>query len=71
MRIIRPIEAVTCCVCGEAFDKLKMREIFTGRVKYICPECYAAANKQLDSRRAAWKDSAKDRQILSEMEKRK
>ena len=34
MKRIRDIEVETCCICGEKFDKLKMHQMFTGRVKY-------------------------------------
>ena len=71
MRTIRPVEVVTCCVCGEEFDKIKMREIFTGRTRYVCPECYNNGNREIDARRAAWKDSARGKQIISESEKRR
>ena len=47
MKIIRPVEVVTCCICGEEFDKLTTREIFTGRVKYIRTACEAMGNKEL------------------------
>ena len=35
MNRIRDIETVTCCVCGKECDKIRTREIFTGRVRYI------------------------------------
>ena len=31
MKVLRPIEVATCDICGEEFDKLKMKRIFTGR----------------------------------------
>ena len=46
MKSFRPIEIVKCCICEEDIDKLNTREIFTGRVKYICPKCDALANKE-------------------------
>ena len=66
MKRIRPIKVVTCCVCGGAFDKIRMRELFTGRTKYICPACYAAANRQIEARRSTWESSPKGKQIISE-----
>lgn len=71
MKRIRPIKVVTCCVCGGAFDKIRMHELFTGRTKYMCPACYAAANRQMDARRSAWKSLSKDERIISEAEKHK
>ena len=71
MKVLRPMEVVTCCVCGEEFDKIKMHKIFTGRTKYICPECYSNANRQMDARRSDWKGSTRGKQIISESEKKR
>ena len=72
MKVFRPIEVETCCICGEQFDKIKMRDFFTGRrTIWMCPECYANGNRQLDGRRAAWKDSAKGKDVIAKAEKYK
>ena len=52
MKHFRPIEVVECCVCGEEFDKIKMKRMFTGRPKYICPECYNNGQRQVSARRS-------------------
>ncbi len=50
MKRIRPIEVETCCICGEQFNKEKMEKLCSGKsVQYLCPECYASGNRQLDS----------------------
>lgn len=67
--MIRPIEVATCCVCGEEFDKIKMREVFTGRTRYICPACYALGQKEADAKNQAWRDSARGKQIITDAEK--
>ena len=72
MRTIRPIEVETCCICGEQFDKIKMRDFFVGRQTiWMCPACYAGGNRQLDARRAAWKNSAKGKDVITKAEKKK
>ena len=72
MKRPRPIEVETCCICGEQFDKIKMRDFSTGiSTKWMCPECYAGANRQMDARRSAWKRSSKGKQVISESNKRK
>ena len=71
MKVVRPIEVETCCICGEQFDKIRLKEIFTGRVKYICPKCYSNGNRQLDAHKSEWKSSARGKQIITESEKYK
>ena len=71
MRIIRPIEVVTCCICGEPIDKIKAKEIFTGRTKYMCPACHAAGERQLAARKTEWRESSRGKQIIAESERNK
>lgn len=71
MKVLRPMEVVTCCICGEEFDKLKMKRIFTGRTKYICPECYNNGHRQVSARRTDFESSPRGKQIISESEKNK
>lgn len=69
MKTIRDIEVETCCVCGEEFDKINLREIFTGRTKYICPSCYDLGQRQADAKTQDWRNSSRGKQIISAAEK--
>lgn len=72
MKRIRPIEIETCCICGGQFDKLKMKDLNCGRAtKWMCPECYARGNRQLDAKRDEWRRSPKGKHIISLSEKYK
>ena len=71
MKTFRPVEVETCSICGEQFDKINLRPIFTGRDKYICPACYAGANRQMDARRSAWRSSSRGKQVISQANKKK
>ena len=72
MKTLRPIEVETCCICGEEFDKIKMRDFHLGKsTKWMCPECYASGNGQLDARRSEWRGSAKGKQVIKASEKYK
>ena len=72
MKRLRPIETETCCICGEQFDKIKMRDFSTGRsTKWMCLECYAGANREIKARQSAWRRSSKGRQIIAESNKRR
>ena len=61
MKTLRPIRLETCCICGEEFDAVKMREVFTGRIKYICPDCYMRADSQAAARSAAKKNFKREK----------
>lgn len=71
MKRLRPIEIETCCICGEQYDKLSMRKLFTGRVKYICQSCYALGNRELEAKRSDWVESARGKHVITESEKYK
>lgn len=71
MKILRPIEIEICAVCGKEFDKLTMREVFTGRVKYICPECERRGDRQVKARKDEQRRSAKGKAIIELCEKYK
>lgn len=71
MRGIRPIEIAECCICGEKFDKMKMERVFTGRVKYMCKECYNNGHRQVSARRTEFESSTRGKQIISESDKNK
>ncbi|MCQ2563890.1 MAG: hypothetical protein MJ128_05330 [Mogibacterium sp.] len=71
MKTIRPIEVAECCNCGEEFDIIKMKRLFTGRVRYMCPECYARANRQLSAKRSEWMSSTKGKQAIAISERKK
>lgn len=71
MKVFRPIEVTTCCVCGEEFDKIKMKRMFTGRARYICMECYNNGQRQVSARRSEFEESYRGKQIISELEKYK
>lgn len=71
MKIVRPIEIEKCALCGEEFDKLKMHEVFTGRVKYICPECKCRGDSQVDARQKDWRKTARGKAIIEHCEKNK
>lgn len=71
MRNFRPIEIGQCDICGREFDKLELREMFTGRTKHICPECYRAGNSQLDAKRRDWRKTARGKAVIEHFEKNK
>ena len=71
MKCIRPVEIVTCCVCGREFDKIRMKRMFTGRARYICMECYNNGQRQVSARRSEFEESYRGKQIISESEKYK
>lgn len=71
MKDVKDIELATCSVCGEEYDKEKMRKLFTGRVRYICPRCHANGNKQIEAKHSEWRDSAKGKQIIAWADKKK
>lgn len=72
MKRLRPVETETCCICGEQFDKIKMRDFSIGRsTKWMCLECYAGANREIETRQSAWKRSSKGKQVISDFNKRK
>jgi len=71
MRNIRPIEVVTCCICGEEFDKIRAKEFFTGRNQYMCPDCHAMGERQLAARKTEWRDSPRGKRIIAKAEKKK
>lgn len=70
MNRVRPIEVVTCCICGREFDKIRTKEIFTGRVKYMCLECDANANKQIAGVKEAWRKTPAGKAAIEKMNKR-
>ncbi|MBQ3280807.1 MAG: hypothetical protein IJH41_00210 [Eubacterium sp.] len=51
MKTLRPVEIVTCDICGQELDKLFAYEVFTGRTKYICPECHNKGEHELRVKR--------------------
>lgn len=60
MKRIRPMEAETCCICGQPFNKEKMKDFHPGKItKWMCPECYARGCRQVDGRKKAWKGHVK------------
>lgn len=68
---IRDREVEECAVCGREFDKLRMKEIFTGRVRYICLECSRKGSSQIDSRQRDWRNSYRGKTIIEHCEKNK
>lgn len=71
MKRIRDIEVETCCICGEKFDKLKMHQMFTGRVKYECSACRARGERQVAGKYKDWRSTAKGKAVISRLEKNK
>lgn len=71
MRKIRPIEVERCALCGEEFDKLKMKEVFTGRKRYICLDCQRLGDSQVDARQKEWRNTARGKAIIEQCEKNK
>ena len=71
MKRFRPIETVKCCICEEDVDKLNTREIFTGRLKHICPRCDALANKEVDMMKSQWKASASGKSAIKKHNRNK
>ena len=60
-----------CMLCGKELRKADMFEVFTGRVRYICPKCRATGYKELYKRKQAFRDSVKGRQIIENARKKK
>jgi len=71
MRNIRPIEIEECLVCGREFDKLRMKELFTGRIKYICPECSRLGHRQIDAMKKDRRKTSRGKAIIEQCEKNK
>lgn len=72
MKIIRPVEVETCCICGQQFDKIKLQEMNIGRkTEYFCPECYARGHNQINAKASTWRRSAKGKEVLSKQFKKK
>lgn len=70
MKVLRPIEIETCCICGEQFDKLKMREIFTGRKKYVCPECWMTGQNEANAAKSSWRKTPTGKATIENMNRR-
>ena len=70
MNRIRDVETVTCCVCGKECDKIRTREIFTGRVRYICFGCEAAGDKEVKGAHDGWRRSPAGQKVMREIQKR-
>lgn len=70
MKRLRPIDVETCCICGEKFDKLKMREVFTGRKLYICPGCWTAGQNEANAAKASWRRTPTGKATLEKQNKR-
>ena len=71
MKSSEPIELEKCAVCGREYDKELMLERFTGRVRYICPECDRRGNKQVKASRGEWRKTAKGKAIIELCERNK
>ena len=67
----RPIELEKCAVCGREYGKASMSERFTGRVKYICPECEKRGNSQVKASHAEWRKTSKGKAVIALCEKNK
>ena len=71
MSYIRPRYVEKCILCGEEFDKAKMREIFTGRIRYICPACDARGNRQIAAKQTDWRKTYKGKVAIEHCRKKK
>ena len=71
MKTLRPDEIVTCDICGQEFDKLYAYEVFTGRTKYICPECHNKGEHELQVKHERWRNSAKGKAAIKHYNKNK
>ena len=71
MKTVRAVEIKECDLCGREFDKLVLSEIFTGRVKYICPECSRRGNLQLDAKQKEWRRSSRGKAVIEQYKKNK
>ena len=72
MKRIRPVEIETCIICKKQFDKNTMKDYFLGKsTVWACPNCYAGGQRQLNARQAAWKSSAKGKDVITKAEKKK
>ena len=49
MKVFRPVYVEKCAVCGKECDRLHMHEVFTSRIRYICPECYVLGDKEMQA----------------------
>lgn len=68
---IRDREVEECAVCGREFDKLRMTEIFTGRVRYICLECSRKGDGQVNARQTEWRNTYRGKTVIEHCEKNK
>ena len=39
-----------CDICKQEYPEHELEEIFTGRKRYICQECYRSGQNQIQSR---------------------
>lgn len=71
MKNSETIELEKCVVCGREYEKASMSERFTGRVKYICPECEKRGNRQVKASHAEWRKTSKGKAVIALCEKNK
>ena len=67
----RPIELEKCAVCGLEYDKELMLARFTGRARYVCPECDRRGSKQVKASHREWRKTAKGKAVIEHCEKNK
>ena len=59
-----------CSLCGEEYYRRDMIEMFTGRMKYICPSCYTSGCTEIAKKRQAFRSSARGKQVIEQARKK-
>ena len=73
MKSISTVEIEKCFLCGKEGDTIQMRKRFVGgtQSKYICPECQRRGDMQVNGKHKEWRSSARGKQIIEMLNKRK
>lgn len=68
---IRSTKTVRCSLCGAEIDKLKAKEVFTGRMHYICLACDREGQQQVNAKIKDWRSSPRGKAIIEQAQKHK
>ena len=60
-----------CMICGEEFMLHDLREVFTGRKRYLCPKCYVNGQREVDEHQYDWFVSTEGKRALKAAEEKR
>lgn len=66
-----PMTTVKCTLCGREISAIYAREVFTGRMKYICPECYKQGQGQVTGKIKDWRNTPRGKAAMEHAKKNK